>query len=441
MLAEESAILDSVAAGTLMGDLLRRYWMPVLLSDELADRDGAPVRVRVLGEDLVAFRDGAGAIGLLEEHCPHRGASLYFGRNEECGLRCVYHGWKFDASGRCVDMPNEQRPFKDRVTQRSYPTHEAGGMIWAYLGPPETISPFRDFGIEDIVPEEIAVTKYFTRCGWLQSIEGSIDTAHVSFLHQWNGIDDIPDDGTDKPGYETNAMSWKIMRHDSTPRLEFDMTWFGFRYAGLRTTPNGYTQARVGTFIFPSCVQIPTVPFSSQQSILVPIDETSCWRYMFKQRAPANPRRHGGAGMFEGTPYETTTFVRGHGTAAHQEATMENDYLIDRDAQRQVSFTGVPNFMAQDLMVTESMGAIADRTREHLGATDLAVTRLRSILLQAARGLSTGEQPPALAASDRDFRSIRAADKILDEGEDWRILGTDADPAVREGLAAVTAGH
>jgi phthalate 4,5-dioxygenase len=421
-----------------MGDLLRRYWTPALLIDEIPEPDSPPVRVRLLGEDLVAFRDSSGKVGLIGEHCPHRGASLYFGRNEECGLRCVYHGWKFDADGHCVDMPNEPaaRNFKDRITATAYPTHESGGMVWAYLGPAETMTPFRDFGTEDLQADEVAVTKYYTECNWVQSLEGSIDTAHVSFLHQWNAIDDIPDDGTDQPGYPSNAMAWKFLRHDRNAKLDFEYTWYGFRYAGIRTTPNGFPHARIGVYIVPWGVAIPVVPFSSRQSILVPIDDEHSWRYMFFRKSPGNPRRLGGAGAFEGTPYRVTSYARGRGLVASRDYSAENDYQIDRDVQRKVSFTGVGDFMAQDLLVTESMGAIVDHSQEHLGSTDLAITRMRSILLNAAKGLTEGKEPPGLPGPGRNFMEIRAAEKILDQGEDWRILGTDEDPVVKEGLAA-----
>src|SRR4029453_2391546 len=202
----DNEILTRVGPGTPMGEGLRRYWTPALLCEEVPEPDAPPVRVRLLGENLVAFRDTTGRVGLIQENCPHRGASLYFGRNEECGLRCPYHGWKFDADGACVDMPSEppSSTFKDRVRARAYPTHESGGIVWTYLGPADTMTPFRDFGTETLPPDRIVATKLRTTCNWIQTMEGNLDTAHISWLHQFAAAADIPDDGSDKPGYPSN---------------------------------------------------------------------------------------------------------------------------------------------------------------------------------------------------------------------------------------------
>jgi len=234
--AEENEILTRVGPGTPMGELLRRYWTPACLSAEIPLPGSPPARVRLLGESLVAFRDTAGRVGLVQENCPHRGASLYFGRNEDALLRCVYHGWAFDTDGKCVDMPSEPAPFCEKVRMKSYPVHESGGIVWTYMGPRETMTPFRDFGTDELPRERWQASKLFTDCNWVQAMEGNIDTSHISHLHQWNGVDDIPDDGSDKPGYPSNAMSWKFWRHDRAPRLEVEDTWYGYRYAGIRTT-------------------------------------------------------------------------------------------------------------------------------------------------------------------------------------------------------------
>src|ERR1700757_3510160 len=245
-----------------MGDLLRRFWIPACLSTEIPEPDGAPVRVRLLGEDLVAFRDTNGAIGLIEERCAHRGASLFYGRNEECGLRCTYHGWKFDVTGQCVDQRSELHPFSQKIKMTSYPVHESGGIVWTYMGPKETMTPFRDFDTDGRGADEFMATQQLTTCNWVQAMEGNLDTSHISHLHQWNGIDDIPDDGSDKPGYPSNAMSWKFWRHDRAPRLEVDDTWYGYRYAGLRTTPNGNTHVRVTAYVVPYTTLVASVPWN-----------------------------------------------------------------------------------------------------------------------------------------------------------------------------------
>ncbi|MBO0802902.1 MAG: Rieske 2Fe-2S domain-containing protein [Nocardiopsaceae bacterium] len=428
--AEENEILTRVGPGTPMGRLLRRYWTPACLSAEIPEAGGAPARVRLLGENLVAYRDTTGRIGLVQENCPHRGASLYFARNEDAALRCVYHGWAFDTRGRCVDMPSEPVPFCDKVRMRAYPTHESGGIVWAYLGPGEAMTPFRDFGTEGLGDGEFIAAKQHTTCNWVQAMEGNIDTAHISHLHQFDQIDDIPDDGSDKPGYPSNAMSWKFWRHDRAPRLDIDDTWYGYRYAGIRTTPNGHTHVRITAYALPYSTMVASVPFSAGQGLFIPIDDENCWRYFLAPRNRPNPRNLGGENLFAVAPFSTPITGRRDGISPRA-YTAENDYQVDRDYKRHGIFSGVSDFVSQDLMVTESMGPIYDRTQEQLGSTDKAISRMRHLLISAARGLADGKEPPAVRG---DFRSIRGAEKILEPGEDWRVLGTDEDPVVAEAL-------
>jgi phthalate 4,5-dioxygenase oxygenase subunit len=433
---EDNEILTRVGPGTPMGELLRRYWTPACLSAEIPEAGGAPARVRLLGENLVAYRDTSGRIGLVQENCPHRGASLYFGRNEDDAIRCVYHGWAFDADGKCVDMPSEPAPFCDKVRIRAYPTHESGGIVWAYLGPRETMTPFRDFGTDELGPGEFMATKQHSTCNWVQAMEGNIDTAHISHLHQWKGIDDIPDDGSDKPGYPSNAMSWKFWRHDRSPRLELEDTWYGYRYAGIRTTPNGHTHVRVTAYALPYSTMVASIPFSSGHGMFVPIDDENCWRYFSAPKTWRNPRNLGGTNLFALAPFSTPVSNPRDGIIA-REYTAENDYQMDRDVQRSNHiFSGVSDFVSQDLMVTESMGPIYDRSQEKLGSTDMAISRMRHILLSAAKGLAEGKEPPAVGAGD--YRGIRGAEKILEPDEDWRVLGTADDPVVQESVIATT---
>src|SRR2546423_5905593 len=174
-----------VGPGTPMGNLMRQYWVPALLSSELPASDSDPVRVVLLGEKLIAFRDSNGAVGLLDHACPHRGASLYFGRNEECGVRCVYHGWKFSADGTCVDMPNEpaESDFKSKVTARAYPTRERGGVVWAYMGPRQEPPQLPDLEANNLPEGEYVASAIQRECNYLQGLEGDIDTSHFGFLH------------------------------------------------------------------------------------------------------------------------------------------------------------------------------------------------------------------------------------------------------------------
>jgi phthalate 4,5-dioxygenase len=434
---QDNELLTRVGPGTPMGELLRRYWSPALLVSELPLPGGDPVKARLFGEDLVAFRDATGKVGLIQEACPHRGASLFFGRNEAgpdgtCGLRCPYHGWQFATDGSCIDMPSEPptSTFKERIQARSYPTHESGGIIWTYMGPPDKQPPFRDFGTESLPPEKVAATKLHTTCNWVQAMEGNLDTSHISWLHQWDGVDDIPDDGSDKPGYPSNAMSWKFWRHDRAPRLELEETWYGFKYAGIRTTPNGNTHVRVTAFCYPFFTLVAALPFSTRQGVFVPIDDENTARFTFVTRAVENPRGIGGAGLFALTPFTHARTSAGTGIIERR-YTRENDYGIDRAAQRGVSYSGVAEFMSQDFMVTETMGPIYDRTQEHLGTSDKAIIRMRRLLIAAAKRVAEGGDAPAVDG-DLDYRSIRSAEKILEAGEDWRVLGTDDDELVRE---------
>jgi phthalate 4,5-dioxygenase oxygenase subunit len=430
---EDNEILCRVGPGTPMGNLLRRYWTPAALSAELPEPDCVPLRVRLLGENLVAFRDTEGKVGLVAENCPHRGASMFFGRNEECGLRCPYHGWKFDTDGKCVDMPSEPptSTFKNRVRIPSYPVHESGGIVWTYMGPRDTMTPFRDFGTDTLPPEKHFARKQHTTCNWVQAMEGNLDSAHISWLHQFDGIEDIPDDGSDKPGYNSNAMSWKFWRHDRAPRLEVQDTWYGYRYAGIRATPNGNTHVRITEYCLPYSTVVASNPYTTRQGMFIPIDDNNCWRYNFTTQLDPNPNNYGGDNLFAVAPF-TTPRMTGQTGIIPRKHTMDNDYLIDREDQKNATFSGIGDFVSQDLMVTETMGPIYDRTQEHLGTTDKAVIRMRLQLLKAAKGLEKGAEPPALTG---DFTKIRSAEKILEQGEDWRKLGTDDDPVVQEAMA------
>jgi nitrite reductase/ring-hydroxylating ferredoxin subunit len=437
--AENNELLTRVGPGTPMGNLLRRYWTPACLSAELPVPDSDPLRVRLMGEDLIAFRDTSGRVGLVQNHCPHRGASLFFGRNEEDGLRCVYHGWKFDITGQCVDMPNEPAgsDFRNKVQATAYPTHESGGIVWTYMGPIETMTPFRDFGSDSLPAENIAAFKQFADCNWVQSMEGNLDSSHISFLHQFDATDDIPDDDTDQPGYPSQAFSMKIWRQDRAPRMEVLEEWYGFRKAALRRTPKGHTHVRINAWVYPWIVLVADPPFITRQALIVPSDDHTSMRYSMATTRPSNPRRLGGTNRqaLPQWPYVNAGPLRTGSGVNPRLYTLANDYKIDRANQRKGTYSGIEDFASQDFMVTESMGPIYDRTQEHLGTSDLAIIRMRQLLIGAANGLARGKEPPAVGPGE--YRGIRAAEKILEPGENWRILGTDDDPVVREAEGAL----
>ncbi|OLT19441.1 hypothetical protein BJF78_10705 [Pseudonocardia sp. CNS-139] len=330
-------------------------------------------------------------------------------------------------------MPSEppSSSFKDRVTAKAYPTHESGGIVWTYMGPADKMTPFRDFGTDAVEPDHFQATKLHTACNWMQAMEGNMDTSHISWLHQWNGAADIPDDGSDKPGYPSNAMSWKFWLHDRAPRLDVQDTWYGFKYAGIRTTPNGHTHVRISAFVYPYHTVIASVPFTSRQSIFVPMDDYNTARYSLSTRNVENPQRIGGPGLFVVAPFEFgRAEVDGNGIIPRKYRA-DNEYGIDREEQRTTTYSGVREFVSQDLMVTESMGPIYDRTQERLGTSDKAIIRMRRLLIAAAKNVAEGGEAPAVAG-DLDYRGIRSAEKILDDGEQWRHLGTNEDPLVQE---------
>ena len=244
---------------------------------------------------------------------------------------------------------------------------------------------------------------------------------------------EIPDDGTDKPGYPSGYMSMKFWRHDPRALIEVQDEWHGFRYAGIRQTPNGYRHARVTAYIFPASTIIAQIPFSTRQIFVVPVDDYHTYRYNFTVQPPSNPRGLGGPLFFTYEKYPFEMLPRSG--IVERKYTPENDYLIDRSAQKGESYSGIRDFRSQDMMATESAGPIYDRTREHLGSTDVAVIRMHRQLLRAARALAQGQEPPALGGSG-DFRALREAEKVLAEGEDWRPLGTGEDPIVQEALLA-----
>ena len=416
---DDNEIVTRVGPGTLLGNLLRRYWTPALLSEEIAGPDCTPVRVRILGEDLVAFRDTEGRAGLVDVNCPHRGTSMFFGRNEENGLRCVYHGWKFDVAGQCVDMPSEPSDsvYMSKLKIPAYPVHESGGIVWAYMGPKEKMTGFRDFGTEDLPREKWQARKRFQPMTFMQLMEGALDTAHPSWLHMFGAAKDIPDDGSDTPGAFNSGMAqWKFWSHDRSPRVEIVEDWFGFRAAGIRNTPNGNKHVRLYSFCLPYSAGMRT-----GGSCIVPIDDEYSLSFSFntinsemRDKLPVGGK---GGLAYPGWPYDQDEADRN----------LANDYLIDREMQKnQTIYTGIlGSFNNQDVMARQT--SFTDRTKEHLGTLDRKIILMRRVLIDAAQKLANGIEPPALDSS-LPYDRIGRPDKVLLPGEDWTLLGTERDP-------------
>jgi len=385
-----------------MGDLLRRFWEPALLSEELAEPDCRPVRVRLLGEDLIAFRDSDGKAGLLANNCAHRGASLFFGRNEESGLRCVYHGWKFDVAGRCVDMPNEpaESNFKDKVHQTAYPCREAGGVVWTYMGPPELEPPaLPQFDWTLVPPEQRLVSKLRQDSNWVQGVEGGIDSSHVSFLHA---------------NLENYRSSSALMDADKAPEFRVVATDFGLLIGAKRRWQEGKDYWRITPFSLPFYTVIPGFP--ERDSIYsghgwVPIDDEHCWLLTYSWH-PTRPLSEFGA-----RPGHPAHYVPMQEGTRVPLPSMANDYLIDRDVQRTQTFSGIDNGSTQDRATQESMGPIYDRSQEHLGASDSAVIMMRRQLIKLAEDLQRGVEP--FPAGQGEIFRLRSAGMLLDPNESF----------------------
>jgi phenylpropionate dioxygenase-like ring-hydroxylating dioxygenase large terminal subunit len=406
--AEDNELLTRTGPGTAMGELFRRFWMPVLLSRELPEPDCPPVRVKILGEDLLAFRDTDNRIGLVEPSCPHRGANLFFGRNEECGIRCAYHGWKFDVRGACVELPTMERDegLRSRVRLTAYPAQDWGDFVWAYLGPPEHQPPLPDLEFALVEPQQRFVTKKLQQCNWAQACEGALDTAHFSFLHT---PVTVPEPASRHP--LANATRW--MKDDPRPVFHVLDHDAGLLLAASRHAEPGDLYWRVTQYLLPNHSLAPGSPTGGTYfgQTWVPIDDMSCWVYVYSWN-PDRPLRDNESRFIPGVP------------SVHAEVdenwvpirNRSNDYLIDRVVQKTTSFTGIEGISEQDAAIQDSQGYIVDRTREHLGPTDLGVVRFRRAILDALRGLRQGIEPPA--ASRPEAYRVRSGGAIApDDGD------------------------
>jgi phenylpropionate dioxygenase-like ring-hydroxylating dioxygenase large terminal subunit len=398
----ENDFLTLTGPGTPMGALFRHYWLPALLSAEVPERDGTPVRVRVLGEDLVAFRDSTGAVGLIEPVCAHRGANLFFGRNEDGGIRCIFHGWKFDRTGACLEMPsvpvdqNYER-LRPQMGIVAYPTHECGDYIWAYMGPGEPPPfPAMEFGL--VPAERRFATKKLQQCNWAQAMEGALDTAHFSFLH--TSLDEagaLAVMARSEAAASGDADRVRWLREDGIPRFSTIEHPAGIAIGAARKADAGRSYWRISQYLLPNHALVPsTFPGENYHGqTFVPIDDYSCWIYTYTW----NPDR----ALSE---TERARYAAGHTihSAVDEQwipiRRRENDYLIDRRDQKLHSFTGIAGVSEQDAAVQDSQGYIADRTREHLGITDVGLLQFRKSVMEAARSLAAGTVPPSVFASD-----------------------------------------
>ncbi|HXR58728.1 MAG TPA: aromatic ring-hydroxylating dioxygenase subunit alpha [Burkholderiales bacterium] len=399
MTPETAELLLRTGPGTAMGNLMRRYWVPVLLSSEIAAPDCPPVRTQILGEKLLAFRDTQGRAGLVDEFCAHRGASLFLGRNEECGIRCSYHGWKYDITGQCVDLP-QVPALAPKMRIKAYPCVERGGVVWAYLGPPEK-KPAPPEVEWCLLPESHRyVTKRVQETSYLQAMEGGIDTSHVSWVHRYE---------VDKDPMHKHSRALDYIKADSNVVFDIEEVAHGLTLYGRRLGDADSHYWRITQWIFPWFTLIPPFgPHALGGHVWVPIDDENCWAWSINWLADRPLPKEELDAMKEGrgihVKYVPGTFT----PLAHK----GNDWLIDREAQKnKESFSGVDGFSIQDASLQESMGPIQNHANEHLIPTDKAIVMARRMLERAARDLAQGLEPPAL---DPAAQRVRAASVLLD---------------------------
>lgn len=425
----ENDLLCRVVGSAPMGRLMRQHWTPVCLTEEVQEPDGTPVKARVYGEDLVVFRDTAGKVGVLDEKCPHRGASLVYGRNEECGLRCIYHGWKMDTAGNVLEMVSEPESsgFAQKVKHKAYPVKEWGGIVWGWFGPQDAVPEFTPPPWAPTADTRVSIAKVILPCNWAQVLEGAIDSAHSSSLHS---SDMVP---ARVQGAEATGQKWLRPSTDKMPRLQVQHHPWGFRYAAIRrpikdAATHDYVRSTV--FVAPFSVLIPPNNLYNVANVNVPVDDdTTAFHFIAWGSAATVP--------------ETLTWRKFLGQMVGIDLdsryrplrNAENNYWQDRQAMKAGNYTGITGFPNQDVAMWVSMGPIADRSKERLGASDVAIVEFRKQMIEAARDVEQGR--PAIgtgaAAIPADVSSYQA---VLPKTVDWRTY-----EAIPIGYGAATDRH
>jgi phthalate 4,5-dioxygenase len=411
---EQNELLCRVEGEAAMGRLMRRHWLPLCMAEEVAERDGAPVRARLLGEDLVVFRDSEGCLGVLDEHCPHRNASLVFGRNEERGLRCLYHGWKFDVEGNVVDMPSE--PACHPMKTKSYPARESGGFVWIWMGPKEEMRELEPPAWAPKPGIRYAIVKMHAACNWAQVLEGSIDSAHSSTLHSTN----MP--AAEVYGSTATDSAWLRPSKDKAPRMQFQPTSYGFKYAAIRTPikdAETHDYVRTTLFIAPFTVLIPPNDQYNLAQMLVPLDDVNTMFYWIAWHPDPGKgisqqawRRFCGAEV--GSDLDLNF---------RKLRNLQNNYQQDRAAMKRGDFTGIHGIPTQDMAMWESMGPIVDRSRDRPGASDVAVVQFRRMMVAAAKKVQEGGPAIGTAEPRAVHAELASFEGLVPKSTDWRTLG------------------
>ena len=423
---EVNELLTRSGPGTPTGDLFRRYWLPVLLAEELPENDAPPVRVKVLSERLIAFRSSEGEYGLIDEFCAHRGASLWFGNVREGGIRCAYHGWKYGTDGQCLEVPSEPENsnFAAKVRLTSYPLVKVGDILWTHLGNPETRPPLPEFEFVRVPPGQTFTSKRWQESNWLQALEGGIDSSHVSWLHAGGLQSDPLFKGAKGNEYNLN---------DLRPFFEVAEADGGLFVGARRNAEEDKYYWRITPYVMPSFTIVPPRgDHPVHGHFWVPIDDENCFVYTFDY----HPTR-------ELTADEVQAMKDGHGVHSRNipgtYRPMENkdvDYLMDREAQRRgETFSGVRGIAQQDASLQESMGPIVDREKERLVSSDTGIIKARQKLRKAVEALrDDGVEPPGV---DPAHHRVRSAAIVLPQAESFIDSAREA-LAVREGERHVT---
>ncbi|MBH97804.1 MAG: (2Fe-2S)-binding protein [Rhodospirillaceae bacterium] len=404
---ERNELLTQTGPETPMGNLFRCYWQPVLLTEELPSPDCPPVRVQICSERLIAFRDSENRLGLIDEFCAHRCVSLWFGRNEENGLRCPYHGWKYDVFGNCIDVPSEKDPnFCKQIKLKAYSLAEKGGILWAYLGDPKDKPPLPEYEFCNVTPDKRFISKRIQECNWLQAMEGGIDSSHVSFLH--SGA--LNTDPLFK-GSKGNKYNFGDLR----PVFDVSESTGGLLIGARRNAEKDQYYWRITQWVMPAFTMIPPrADHPIHGHFWVPIDDHNCWTWSYDYKASrkltTNERKAMENGEGIHCEYVPGTFI--------PKANKSNNYLMDREAQRLgTTYSGVKGIAIQDSSLQESMGSICDRSNEKLAPTDRGIMLARRKLLKAVEELETkGIQPPGV---DPETHKVRSASFLLPKGQSY----------------------
>jgi phthalate 4,5-dioxygenase oxygenase subunit len=429
MTPEENDLLCRVEGNAPMGAIMRRHWIAACLSEEVAEPDGKPVRVKLLGESLVVFRDTKGRLGVLDEYCSHRRASLLYARNEDCGLRCLYHGWKFDVEGNVVEMASEpaESNIPQRVKHKAYPAREAGGFVWCYMGPAGEMPEFEPPAFAPTPDARVSATKVRVRCNWAQILEGQIDSAHSSSLHS---SDMVP---AQVEGAKATDVNWLRPSTDKAPRFQIERTSYGFRYAAIRRpikNDSTHDYIRTTVYIAPFTALIPPNNVHNVATLLTPEDDHTTMFYFIAWNGADKP----GIGADAWRKFNVLQWGVDVDAEFNGIRTRENDYMQDRAAMKAGNFTGIAGIPNQDIAMWEGMGPISDRSQERVGASDVAVVAFRRLMVEAARQMAEGGPAIGTTGPRVAHATISSYEGVVPKTTNWRSLGGGSE-APRERVA------